>query len=180
MKNSTPIQIALSKTKMQFLLLGSIVFVIIGIWFVLNPPQGSSNWFKNETVMRILGALAIVFFGGLAISISRKYNDKKPGLQIDQAGITDNSSAVSAGLIPWDDITAVEIAQVMNQQFLLIIVQNPEDYINQITNPIKKGAVKMNYQSYGTPITITSTALEIDFSELEKVILEQMQNYKAQ
>jgi hypothetical protein len=58
-------------------------------------------------------------------------------------------------------------------------VRNPEDYINQITNPIKKGAVKMNYQSYGTPITITSTALEIDFNELQKLIFEQMQDYKA-
>lgn len=67
----------------------------------------------------------------------------------------------------------------MNQKFLMIIVKNPQEYIDQITNPIKRNAMKMNYKSYGSPISISANALKTDFDKLQRLITEKMNEYKS-
>lgn len=102
----------------------------------------------------------MLFFGLVCVVVIRKLVDNRPGLIIHRQGIVDNSSGVSAGLIPWGDIEDIEISQVMNQKFIMIIVNNPEFYLNKVNNPLKKNAIKMNYLSYGSPISISSNSLQ--------------------
>lgn len=179
MTQNGQIEIPLSNKKMTLILLGSIVFVVIGLWFLFNPPKIDNPIFGSPTLIIIAGLVSVIFFGLVAITIFRKLGNKRAGLIINRLGITDNSSGVSAGLIPWTDIREIKVSQVMNQKFLMFIVSNPQDYLDKVTNPLKRNAMKMNYKTYGSPISISSNALQANFDELQKLLVEKMNEYKA-
>ncbi|RPD98247.1 hypothetical protein EGM88_06690 [Aureibaculum marinum] len=178
MNKKEQIEIPLSKNKLILTLLGSITFVAIGIWFLVNSSKTNSPILSNETFIFIIGLIAILFFGFIAITVIRKLLDKKPGLIISKQGITDNSSGVSAGLIPWTDIQEIRALKIMNQKFLMFIVKNPQDYVDKVTNPIKRNAIKMNLKSYGSPISISANSLKTNFDNLHRLLLEKMTEYK--
>ncbi|SEG04355.1 STM3941 family protein [Sphingobacterium lactis] len=178
MNHHEQIEIPLSKRKMILTLLGACVFVVLGGLFVLNPQKFTSIIMRNPIVILISGIASILFFGIVGISIFRKLLDKKPGLIINHEGVNDNSSGVSAGFIPWSDIREIKVSHVFNQKFLLFIVNNPEDYLDKIKNPLKRSAMKMNYKSYGSPISISSTVLQTNFDDLSKVLVEKLKTYK--
>lgn len=67
----------------------------------------------------------------------------------------------------------------MSQKFLMIIVKNPQEYIDKVTSPLKRNAMKMNYKIYGSPISISANALKTDFEKLQKLINEKMAEYKS-
>jgi len=179
MTEKEQIEIPLSKTKMMLTFFGSLLFVGLGLWFLTNPPKSTHWLFGNPTVIFIAGIASVIFFGLVAVTIFRKFSDKKPGLIINKQGITDNSSGVSAGLIPWTDIQEITISQVMNQKFLMFIVRNPEFYLDKVTNPLKRNAMKMNYKTYGSPISISANALQTNFDDLHKLLIEKMNEYKS-
>lgn len=172
------IEIPLSKGKMTLTFIGAIVLIAIGFWLVSNPPTISNPIFGNSTLILIIGITSIFLFGLAAVIIFRKFSNKKPGLIISNAGIVDNSSGVSAGIIPWSDIQDIKTAQVMSQRFLMIIVKNPQDYLDKVQNVLKKNAMKLNYKSYGSPIAISSNSLKIGFDELEQLLIEKMTEFK--
>jgi hypothetical protein len=178
MTAAAPIEIPLSKKKMALTLAGSIIFVGIGSWLLINPPIINHPIFGNPLVILIIAIAAMLFFGLVAVTVSRKLLDKKAGLIINSEGIIDNSSGVSAGLILWTDIEAIELRQVMNQQFLMIMVKHPKDYIDRVSNPLRRKAVEINYNSYGSPISISANSLQINFNDLGSLLTEKMNAYK--
>ena len=65
------------------------------------------RFLRNPMVIKGIGILAILFFGGTGIYGFNKIFDKKAGLIIDANGITDHSNASSVGLIEWNDISEI-------------------------------------------------------------------------
>lgn len=179
MTKEEQIEIPLSKKKMLLTLSGAIVFVGLGVWFLINPPETNHSLFGNPTLIFVAGLASILFFGLVAVVIFRKFSDKKPGLTINEQGIIDNSSGVPAGLIPWADIQEIKISQVMSQKFLMLILKNPEEYLEKVTNPLKRKTMKINYKTYGSPISISSNALQTNFDDLHKLLLDKMNTYKS-
>lgn len=178
MKTEEIIEIPLSTHKMLLSFFGSLAFVAIGIWFLVSPPKSSNPILGNPVVIFGAGLASILFFGFVVITILRKFKDKKPGLIISPEGITDNSSGVSAGLIPWTEIEEILVTQVMHQRFLMFMVTDPEKYINRVKNPLKRGIMKMNYKSYGSPVSISSNALNTNFEKLHVLLIRKMSEYK--
>lgn len=174
MTNAQIIEIPLSKKKMLATFFGATLFVILGAWFLINPPQISNRVFGNPTLIFATGLTSVIFFGAIAIIIIRKMMDKRPGLIINKEGIIDNSSGVSAGLIPWNDIENITVTKVMSQRFLMIHVRNPQDYLSKVTNPIKRNTMALNYKSYGSPISISANALEIDFDNFYNLLTDKI------
>lgn len=171
------IEIQLSKSKLLALLIGSIVFVVLGILLVLNPEQFRSTFFSNPQTIRLAGLAGIVFFGLCLLFIAKKLFDKKIGLAIDDAGITDNSSATSVGLIEWADITDIATVKVASTEILMLYTVQPEKYISRAKNAISKRAMKSNYKMYGSPIAIISNSLKINHEELENLIRTAFQKH---
>jgi len=164
------IEIQLSKKKLILFLIAGVVFVIVGYLGAVKPEDFVSPIFRSPEVIRISGIAGVLFFGVGIIFIGWKLFDNKPGLIIDEFGITNNTNATSMGLIEWNDITGIEKKQVMSTRFLLLHVNNPEKYIQRAKNIISKRAIEMNFKTYGTPISITSNSLKINFEELETLI----------
>ncbi|UUV22575.1 STM3941 family protein [Paenimyroides aestuarii] len=179
MNNQQQIEIPLSKTKMTRTFIGSIIFVILGVWFLVNPPELNNPILGNSVVIYVIGLLSIVFFGFIGIMIFRKLFDKKAGLIINQDGIIDNTSGLSIGFIPWSEIQEISSTQVMNQKFISIVLKNPEAFMEKISNPIQKNAMKMNYKTSDSPISISSNALKTDFNKLFNLLKEKMNEYKS-
>jgi hypothetical protein len=144
---------------------------------LVNQPKISTQILGNQRT--IFSVASILFFGLVAITIFRKFLDQKPGLIINRKGIIDNSSGLSAGTILWKDIQEITILQVRNQKFLIVIVLNPQEYIDKMSNSIKRNVMKINYKSYGSPISISANPLQTDFDKLYKLISEKMSYYKS-
>lgn len=169
------IEIQLSKTKILLLLIGSAVFVVLGLLFIMNPEQFKSSLFRNPETIRIAGIAAVAFFGLCLVFIAKKLFDNKVGLTIDQNGIRDNSNATSVGLIEWADIKNIGTVQVASTKILLLETDNPEKYIERAKNGIAKRAMKANHKMYGSPLSIISNSLKIKYDDLEKLIREEFE-----
>lgn len=169
------VEIALSKKKMILLLAGSLMFVVLGAIFILHPPR---SFPVDPSVFRVLGAISLLFFGYCAYVIGRKFNQTIPGVIINDKGITDNSSGVSAGEVLWSDISEIGVIQAYNQKFLVIYVHHPEDYIARQTGFSKK-AMTMNYRLYGSPVSLSANSLKCSFDELYKLVNERLEAYTS-
>ena len=174
------IRIPLNKTKITLQLIASIMFVILGIWFVINPDRFITIIIKNPDIIRVIGVISGVFFGICSVLIFRKLFDKKNGLTIDENGITDNSNATSIGLVEWNDIRGIREITEFSQKFIMIDVSNPEFYINNKNSGVGKIAMKANYKKYGSPISITSNSLKSSFERLKFLIEENKLNQVQQ
>ena len=168
------IEIALSKKKIFFMLIGALAFVAIGLWFVISPPTISNSYWGNPTKIAIAGYASIVFFGLCAFVLIKKLPDNKPGLIIDQTGLTDNSSGVSAGQILWTDIENISVIEIHSQKLIMLQVTNPQDYIDKQTSSFKRKMMQLNYKMYGTPLSITSNGLTISFDELLSTLTDKL------
>ena len=60
----------------------------------------------------------------------------------------------------------------------MVVVNNPENYIERQTNSIKRSAVTINFKSYGSPVSISANALKCNFSELERIIQTEFEKNK--
>jgi len=169
------IKISLSKNKIILLFLGAIIFVILGVWLAIEPERFSNSVYRPRSAefIKIVGMVALVFFGVCSVFIFKKLFDKKYGLIIDKNGITDNSNGTSVGLIKWTDIVGIRIEQVYSQKFIIVDVSNPEYYIELKKGRIGKMAMKANFNRYGSPISITANSLKTNFEDLKEKIYKQ-------
>lgn len=169
------VEILLSKKKITLIFIGSLVFVALGVWFVMSPGTFSNGGpLRNSTLVTIVGIAAILFFGLCGIYALRKLPDNKPGLIIDESGIIDNSGAASAGLILWTDINSLSVMTVQKQKFILLHVKNPMDYIERQRGAFKRKMMQLNFKMYGSPLTISANGLKITFDELHRLVTERI------
>lgn len=179
MKANDPIEIPLSKNKLYVMLVGSLLFVALGIWMIISRHQYDNAAFPNPVIILIVGIVSILFFGYIAFFLIKKLPNTTPGLIINSDGIVDNSSSVAAGLVLWSDIQEIKTTAVMSQQFLMIIVKNPEEYVNRQEGVVKRKAMQMNYKSYGSPVSISANTLNTDFDELYKTVQDKFREAKG-
>lgn len=123
--------------------------------------------------------IAILFFGGAGIISIKKLFSRKPGLVFNNLGIIDNSSGVSLGTIPWAEIIGAKITEVHHHQFLLIMVKNPQKYI-EWGGPLKQVLNKKSYEMFGSPISIAVSTLKTDLPELLALFEEYKKKYGDQ
>ena len=161
------IEIPLSKTKIFLHLFGSILFVVLFI-FIIVELQPSS-------FIEVVGYCGILFFGfGCAVLI-RKLLDHRPGLIIDQNGITDNTTYMSVGRIEWKDIVGLNTYQVESTKMIIIYIENPEKYIKRAKNSLAAKSMRMSQSMTGSPLSINSGALQISHDELEHLLWEELE-----
>jgi len=168
--------IPLSKGKILLIVLGSIAFVVGGIYiFMLAHDQSR----YHPLFMQIVGVVGVVFFSWTGLMSLKKLFDPQPGLVINQKGITDNSSGVSVGFIPWQDITEIKSTQIALTKFLIVQLNNPEEYLDRSIRPLQKRLLKANYKKYGTPISISVNTLKVKFNPLVQMLTEAWEIYKS-
>jgi len=160
------VAISMSKLKLFLLILGSLVFVALGILFILRPNFDSHY---EPGYVQAVGIAALTVFGLCGIYGITKLFDNRPGLILDRDGIVDNSSALALGRVAWLDIYEIRVSTISRQKFLTLMVRDPEQYIQRaglLVRLLKSGSIGLT----GSPINISANALRITLAELEKMV----------
>ena len=117
---------------------------------------------------------AIVFFGfGVWICL-KTILSTKPAVSISEKGICDN---VSFGMIEWEDVAGFRKVRVQKQDYILILLENPEKYIEKF-NFFKQKWLSLNLKQYGTPVMIHTGNLKINQKELLNMVRKEWAEYK--
>ena len=170
--------IDLSKTKIVLLVLVACALVVLGgaLLSLDEATIQSQRRFNSPLLVHGVALVSIIFFGVAGVFGVKKLFDNKPGLVLNSSGVIDNSSGVSAGLIPWAEILDAEIYEIHKQKMLIIKLRNPRKYIVR-GGPLRRALNKANHKMCGSPIAITSSALKVNFSELVSLFKEYKQKY---
>lgn len=172
------ILVPISKTKLTLMLIGSLIFVALGIFYMNDPKAFLNPVFRSKELIFIVGIACVLFFGLASLYLFKKLLDNRPGLIISTDGIFDNSSATPVGLIEWKDIVDTEVIKIHGQRIILIKVKKPEKYIKRQESKRIRNVFKANLDFYGTPITLTANGLKIEFEKLERLLTESIEKYR--
>jgi hypothetical protein len=174
MNSGQHIEIPISKSKLIVIIIGSLVFVGLGVLFVMDPERYTSPIMRNPTIIFISGLASIIFFGFCTPFFFKQLRDKSPGLKISDQGIYDNSSGVSAGQILWKDIEDIHVIKIHRQRMIILQVNNPQDYIEKQTSKFKRKMMTINMKMYGSPLFLTSNGLKVSFDELYTTLIDKL------
>ena len=134
---------------------GAVAFVTASIWLVtLDKPKAV-----------VAGVLGIVVFGFFAVLAVRLILRDGPALVIDTKGITDRSSALAAGFVPWHQVTGLGTWEHRGQRVVCVAVADPAPVLAQ-AGPLARTAMKANIRLTGTPVTIATAALPFTADQL--------------
>lgn len=105
------------------------------------------------------------------------------GIIISDQGITDLSTGYQIGTVLWQDIEKVKIMKDLSDlkyEYMVLIVKNPNEYINREPTRFKKRSLTLKLHYYGSPVCISNRALECSFETLKTVILAKYEKLNKQ
>lgn len=167
------LEIPFHKTKLAIWFLASFLLSVSGFFFLFAPQRLLAGFPVGPLFIRILGLVESGFFAYTGYQQLIKLLDRGPGLILSGQGITDHSSALSAGFIPWDEIVELRHLKALGQQFIMVGVRNPQSFIQKEKNPVRKRGMILNLKSYGSPIQLSAQNLRCSFPELLRQVEEQ-------
>lgn len=175
-----PVIIKTSTAKLIRNIFFGLVFIAVGcfIW------GHESDRYSKEFIY-IISVLCIVFsLTGIVVFTKKLLSNDKVALIIDERGITEKSTGVSLGLVPWEDITEIGISRLQaglfnKAYFISVYVKNPDEYIGKGKNAMVRQALNWNMKNYGSPINIMPQPLGMKHDELERIIREAFEQYKT-
>jgi len=114
-----------SKTKMLAMVVGSLMFVTIGVCFVV---------FREAMGVPLVGVVVVSYVGvpffGLCFAYAAyRLLAPKPAVVVNEEGILDSASAVGAGMLRWEEIAEVVVYDFMGQRILGIVPVDAEAVI---------------------------------------------------
>jgi len=122
-----------AKTFLKVILVSSI-FIITCLWLIKVSP--------GEIVVNIVSWMAILTGGimgviGIYMFIAKSIS-KKPGLIINNKGITSTVGWINPGLIKWENVTDISLIKISKQKILLIEVDNNTELLSKLSGFKKK------------------------------------------
>ena len=151
----------------------SILFVVLG--FLPFLGVGLREYRKYVPVFHdVIFIVVIIFFGFTALIYLKMILSTKPVISISEKGICDN---VFFGLIEWENVAGFRKVRVQKQDYILILLETPEKYIEKF-NFFKQKWLNFNLKQYGTPVMIHTVNLKIDQEELLNIVRKEWTEYK--
>ena len=143
-----------------------VLFVILLLLFTVMAVQPQlfvkGNSFGFVRVTGYIGTFVCII---LTAFIAQKVFNKKPGLIIDNEGITDNSLGVMFAKVRWSDVTEIKRLENAGDHYIAITIKDPEKYIATESHSLKRKMLELNYSTIKTPVNIAASRLKMDFSE---------------
>ena len=174
MNSNNIIEIPVSKTKTLLLILGCLTFVILFVWLWTNADNQVR---RSPIVVKIVSVLGASFFGlGLIIG-PKKLFDKRPGLIINDNGIQNNLGVGTGIFIAWENIVRFEVMTIKSTKLLLIFINNSDEVIEK-ESKWKQKIMRYSLRSFGTPISIGSGTLKMEFNTLTKLLTDRHASFK--
>lgn len=151
---------------------GAIVLSLICLMAVFLDIRSTSGFLKVLTqnsmgyfLLKVVMAFGVLFFTYCFFYILKRVKSHKVLLRVDEIGITDNSSSIAFGFIPWKDIDDIYIDSVMGNQFIELVISNEDHYLEKLSG-MKKRAVLINKRMGHQAVCITLNSTGISPEEL--------------
>ena len=152
-------------------LLGLAVFIALAVSVALLAGS-RGEWMPAGMLLISAGVLAVFF----AIA-ARQFLETAPGLVLNSEGITDNSSGLPCGFVPWSDVLGgTVLSNATGAQFIVLAVSDPAAYSRRgsaATRWLRNGNARM----LGSPVWISVGALAADGDEVVRLVLEYVERY---
>lgn len=159
-----------------FLSLLSLLFVFLDFRTIPCILKVITQTTLGYYFVKIFFAFGFLFFGYAFFYLLKRAKFGKDILIVDDKGITDNSSALAFGFIPWRDIENIYIDRFFCNQFIEIVLKNEEQYLKKLRG-LKKLAVLVNKKKHSA-VCITLNTTGISPKELLPKILEMFKQSK--
>ena len=160
--------IALSRARLKAMAPACAIALASGIGLCAHARDDAV---VTPALDQAVGLLAILFGAACGLYLLRKLVDRRPGLVLTPLGLTDNSSGVATGFVPWEDIAGVEARELMGQRMLVFHLVDIEKYLRRHGVPMRLIA-RANVALCGSPLVIAPHVLAIEFDELQRVVGE--------
>ena len=174
---STKIEIPLSKTKAAIPIILLLLIGVSGFYGFLSPETFVSGKHKNPDTIQALGIAAAGISLGLIIPFALKWFRNKPGLIIDEEGITDISNVSYMGLIEWNDITGIKKVKNGPLKSIILMTDKPEKYINK-AKKVNRRQMQKVHGFHGSPLMLVSSRLKIKHDDMVDLITKEFEKAK--
>lgn len=160
-----------NKKNILITLVGSSIFIILGIFFIIKPDYFASSYFSKSLGMlgkpisiQIFGFLGTMLFFLLSIGVLNIFFSNY-ALLITEKGFINNTSLTNAGLIHWKDVKHVKL----NKGLIYIYVKNEKNYFSKIKNPLIKLNALIYNKTYKVSFVIDLKRLTVSEDELFEI-----------
>lgn len=174
-----PISFAQSRKKLVGIVIAAVPTLFGAIKILEKTPEQHDKMFTGAAF--VLYPLAVIAIAGIAaatVFIFRKLRDTSPGFTIDDAGFTDNSSAVSAGFIPWSEVEGIDERTILGQHYIRVRTRNPEALIERQRGAFKRFMMRRNHRWFHAAISISAGALRCSIEELKDALDRRFKAYR--
>lgn len=172
------VEIYTSKKKSILLLIASIAFVALGIWFLMEADNLSGWSTRNPIFTGGVGIASILFFGFEILIAIKRLIKSEIALIIDPVGLNVNPKKSLTEFIKWHDILGFQEIKIQSTRIVIIGVKNPEYWLEREVNVIRKKLMQFNINSYNSPFNIAAAGLDISSDELIKELNSYFEKYK--
>jgi hypothetical protein len=163
------IQIKPNKTRIpKPLFIGLLASTLF--YLLLKEEEEGIPWYYYKPAFLMLFLYASRFTVLIAFNYFRIIFYKKACLTISDMGIFDNLTIFPVGQVPWNDISGAEIKKIFNVDFLIVQINNPEKYAYD-ESFVRRYCLQNRIKRWQSPLVISSRSLNIDLSELRKIII---------
>lgn len=149
----------------------SLMFIFVDFRWTKGVLEVLTQNIIGYYLLKIVFVLGFLLFGYAFLFLIKRAKDGRDILIVDDKGITDNSSALSFGFIPWMDIDNIYIDSFWGNQFIEIVLNNEEQYLKKLRG-MKKLNVLANKRLKHQLICITLNSTGISPKELLPEIQE--------
>ncbi len=174
---NTTINIPLSKKKLTWIIMTSIFFIMFSIFMFLKAEWIGDNNEAVKIISKYGGLAGIFFFIFTMLHAIKKNKSENAGFSITSQGFYDNSNAAKLGLISWKDIVGFKEWTFEGTKSLVVLVDNPKEYIELETSFMVRKMLQANHTGFGSPIVISAVALTVSYDELKEYVIDAYVNY---
>lgn len=160
-----------SKTKIILTMVGSIAFLLCGIWLI-------SSYAAVSVVISLIGILSLLLFGAGLIGGISMLSHSGPGLRLDSHGFELMATKIKTGPVSWAEVKGYRIVEIFGQKFISIQVKDPDAFLRRL-GPTARALAQANMAEEfgGGPIGIAASTLAIDFNSLVALFNRYLQRY---
>lgn len=172
------IEIYSSKKKSLFLLIGSLLFVLGGVYIFMNVEIFTGYRSRNPFFIKIIGIISILFFGlGIYVSV-RQLLSNQLILIIDNQGLNVNPKKSQTEFIKWKNIIGFSELEIQNQKIIVINVNNSSHWIEKEKNRLRKKLMEFSYNECGSPFSLATNTMQINNAQLIDILNKYFNKYK--
>ncbi len=173
------IQFAQSKNKLLRIVAALFPTFWGSIKILQDGPEKVGRLFSGAQYVFIpIAVLGIGLCILLLVYVFNRLRDQQPGLIVSDEGITDHSSAVGAGFIPWSDVLEIEEKSMLGSRYLSIQVKNPQEYIDRQSSALKRFMMRRNQKTFQAGLYISASGIRCSFEELKDLIDRRFKAYQ--